>query len=363
MTGHQEIIRTTGKRPEWFAQTSPARREARDVVVRGMISRQIGYLPDMLLPKPRGSLSEWTFDLLRRPPDAQSNSGAREADDDTDAAVTLWALHELTYRGFEDTHELVEHNVLAVAVRASLEAQLETRLRARWAAEVAPPGDVVAALLSLIEEDSGPSLADYVHRRADREQVLELLRQRSVYQLKEADPMTWVVPRLPVRAKAALVELQFDEYGIGNPNKMHSRMFALGMGDAGLRPDYGAYVDDALPEVLELNNALSMFGLQRRLRGAAVGHLAAFEATSSLPARHMVQGLERLGVAPAMAAYYSEHVEADAVHEQVAVHDICGYLTQDEPELADDVLFGAFTCLDQEARFASAMLSVWGAAA
>ena len=72
---------------------------------------------------------------------------------------------------------------------------------------------------------------------------------------------------------------------------------------------------------------MSLFGLHRRLRGAALGHLAAFEATSSLPSRRMAQGL-----APARAArrrwshYYDEHVEADAVHEQLAVRTICGAL-------------------------------------
>jgi hypothetical protein len=128
----------------------------------------------------------------------------------------------------------------------------------------------------------------------------------------------------------------------------------------GLRSEYGAYVDDALPETLEMNNAASMFGLQRRLRGAAMGHLAAFEMTSSLPSRKMVQGLQRLRLDGAMAAYYDEHVEADAIHEHLAAHDICGTLAEDEPDQAAQILFGAFTCLDTEARFARAMLAAWG---
>ena len=81
----------------------------------------------------------------------------------------------------------------------------------------------------MVAADDGPSLAAYVRRGADVDQVLEMLRQRSVYQLKEADPTTWVVPRLPVRAKAALVALQFDEYGTGDPNRLHAHLFARGM--------------------------------------------------------------------------------------------------------------------------------------
>ena len=83
--------------------------------------------------------------------------------------------------------------------------------------------------------------------------------------------------------------------------------------------------------MLEQNNALSMFGLQRRLRGAALGHLAAFEATSSLPSRRLAQGLERLGFPDEMVGYYREHVEADAVHEQLALRDVCVALLRRNP--------------------------------
>ena len=41
---------------------------------------------------------------------------------------------------------------------------------------------------------------------------------------------------------------------------------------------------------------MSLFGLHRRLRGALVGHLAAFEMTSSIPNRRYGDGLRRLGV-------------------------------------------------------------------
>ncbi|MEO6606203.1 MAG: iron-containing redox enzyme family protein, partial [Aeromicrobium sp.] len=156
--------------------------------------------------------------------------------------------------------------------------------------------------------------------------------------------------------KAALMELQYDEYGCGDPNRLHSELFARGLEACGLRAEYGAYIDDVPLEVLEENNAMSLFGLNRRLRGAALGHLAAFEATSSLPSRRIAQGLARLGLSQPMIDYYDEHVEADAVHEQLAVRTICSSLLEDEPTLLPDVLFGAFTCLDLEDRFANHML-------
>ncbi len=119
----------------------------------------------------------------------------------------------------------------------------------------------------------------------------------------------------------------------------------------------------ALPVVLEQNCTLTMFGLHRRLRGAALGHFAAVEATSSLPSQKLAQAFKRLQLPAAMIAYYDEHVEADAVHEQLAARDVCEVLVAEEPHLLDDVLFGAWTCLDLEARTARALLESWGVAA
>jgi hypothetical protein len=312
------------------------------------------------MPKPRGGLSEWTFARLAATAGDDDHGPAPVADSWDDEAITLWALHELSYRGFEDADDRAEEDPAVLVVRRDLELALEERLRARWPGADPQPAEVPAALERLVADDDGPSLADHVRRRADVDQVLELLRQRSVYQLKEADPTTWVVPRLPTRAKAALMEVQFDEYGGGDPNRLHAHLFARGLESVGLRSEYGAYVDDALPQTLELNNALSMFGMRRRLRGAAMGHLAAFEMTSSLPARKIAQGLDRLGLTGAMVGYFDEHVEADAVHEQLAAHDICGTLAEDEPDQASEILFGAFTCLDLEARLAAALFDAWG---
>jgi hypothetical protein len=311
------------------------------------------------LPKPRGELSDAVVARLRDQGHAGPLHVAAESRDD--AAITLWTLHELSYRGFDDVDDDAERDPDLLAVRRDLEDRLEADLRRHWPG--VPDGrELVADLHDWISEQDGPSLARHVQTEATEEQVLDLLRFRSVYHLKEADPTTWVIPRLPVAAKAALVELQYDEYGVGDPAKLHAHLFARGMEASGLRPEYGTYVDEAPCEFLDQNNALSMFGLQRRLRGAALGHLAAFEATSSLPSRRMAQGLERLGFPPAMVGYYTEHVEADAVHEQTALRDICGSLIAEEPLLEPDVWFGAWACLELENRSAGRLLGAWGAA-
>jgi hypothetical protein len=310
-------------------------------------------------PKPRGRLSMRLHAALLEDPD----SLPAELPDDgaEDRAISLWMLHALHHRGFDDVDDRAERSPALLALRRDLEDELEARLRERWAEVTERPdsGDVGQDLFDLCEAHDGASVAQWVKADAGAEQVRELLRLKAVYHLHEADPVTWVVPSLPVRAKAALMELQYDEYGAGDPNRLHHHLFARGLEEAGLEADYGRYVDEATLEVLEQDNVVRMFGLQRRLRGAAMGHLAAFEVTSSVPSRRIAQGLGRLDLGDALVDYYREHVEADAVHDQLAARAICATLVEDEPALREDVMFGAWTCLDLEDRFARTALQGW----
>src|SRR5690606_36753143 len=122
-------------------------------------------------------------------------------------------------------------------------------------------------------------------------------------------------------------------------------IYARTLRGAGLDDTYGAYVDHVPAITLASFNLMTLFGMNRRLRGAAVGHLAAFEMTSSIPCRFYGDGLRRHGFGEDVTWYYDEHVEADAVHEQIAGRDLAGSLAEDDPRLLADILFGAQCCL------------------
>jgi len=106
-------------------------------------------------------------------------------------------------------------------------------------------------------------------------------------------------------------------------------------------------------------NLITGFGLHRRRRGALVGHLAAFEMTSAIPSRRCGNALRRLGYGPEVTHFYDEHVEADAVHENIAAWDLAGGLAAEEPGVAADILFGARALLQVEARWASHLMEAW----
>ena len=327
----------------------------------------------MHLPTPRGPLSTALFaDLTaggRLAPattalaDQAAATPVPLADDDLQ--ISLYACYELHYRGFDDVDDRWEWDPALLGLRAVLETAFETALHTAadpWVRSFPTDGDPVdRQLAAMVAADDGPSTSVHMAKHADEAQWAEFLALRSVYHLKEADPHTWVIPRIDGRAKAAVVEIQADEYGGGSAVRMHSALFARVMRTFGLDDAHGAHVDIAPAEQLATLNAMSFLGLHRRLRGAVVGHLAALEMTSTAPSRRYASGLRRLGKGEDATLFYDEHVEADAVHEQVAAVDMCGSLVADDEALRSDVLFGAAVALELESRAGARMLQEWSA--
>jgi hypothetical protein len=327
------------------------------------------------LPSPRGPVSTALLDLLQQAPrnDDAATAGLMAAVSaaldhreniatDDDLQLALFCLYELHYGGLDGVDEHWEWNPGLIGCRRRIEEVFEAALRA--AVELPPldatDSDAVAAVLfELTGKDGGPSMSRFLAKKADLGQLREFLIHKSIYQLKEADPHTFAIPRLAGRPKAALVEIQADEYGGGRPERMHSALFARTMRALELDDSYGAYVD-AVPAIsLTAVNMMSMFGLNRRLRGAIVGHLAAYEMTSSQPNRLYSRGFRRHGFDESATGYFDEHVEADAVHEQIAGRDLAGGLFEAEPALLPDIYFGATAALTVDQWLTEEILTAW----
>ncbi|HEX3040647.1 MAG TPA: iron-containing redox enzyme family protein [Solirubrobacterales bacterium] len=315
------------------------------------------------LPRPRGPLGEELFGALEGPPGGLADPGPVDSADplaDEDLQLALYVAYELHYAEIAGVDACWEWDPSLLAFTAALERPFEAAVAELVApAEAAELESVGEALQGIVAEDPGPPLSRYLEIQGTREQMLEHVVQRSAYQLKEADPHSWAIPRLGPAPKSALLEVQFDEYGGGNAERMHSVLFAKAMEGLGLDATYGRYLELWPAPTLAAVNLVTGFGLHRRRRGALVGHLAAFEMTSSIPNRRYASALRRLGYGPEVTHFYDEHVEADAVHENIAAWDLAGGLARDEPEVAADILFGARALLQIEARWATHLMDSW----
>ena len=275
-----------------------------------------------------------------------------------DLQLALYCCYELHYRGLQGVVDDWEWEPSLVAVSSELEARFIAELE-RLLPSYDDRRDAVRELWELAAPGGGISLSAWLVEHGTERHARELAVHRSGYQLKEADPHTWGIPRLSGEAKAAMVSIQTDEYGNGDASRMHASLFAETMRALSLNPDYGAYIDQLPAETLATSNLISLFGLHRRWRGALVGHLALFEMTSVGPMGRYDEWLEKIGVGEAGRRFYVVHVMADELHQDVAANSLVGGLLRSEPDLARDVLFGAQALALVERRFADHLLRSW----
>ncbi|MFK4070160.1 iron-containing redox enzyme family protein [Streptomyces sp. NPDC029674] len=311
------------------------------------------------LPSPRGDLSHGVLAALRDggpvPAPRDAEQAAPYGDD---LQLALYVLYELHYQGFAEVADEWEWDPALLALRRALERRFLNALRA----DVPPCEDAEEALSALLVEPvghDGSSVSHHLQRDGELWQLKEYAALRSLYHLKEADPHAWVIPRLHGRAKAAMVAIEYDEFGAGRADDIHARLFAELMADLGLETSYGHYVNAAPAEVLATVNLMSLFGLHRAHRGELVGHFAWVEVTSSPGSRRLSAALRRTGAGPAAQRFYDEHVEADAVHEQVVRRDVVGGLLAAEPGLEADVAFGVRATGFLEDRLGALLLDSW----
>ncbi|MFF3554231.1 iron-containing redox enzyme family protein [Streptomyces tsukubensis] len=311
------------------------------------------------LPHSRGELSRTVLEALTRPVGAELPERVTPAAADPygdDLQLALYLCYELHYRGFAAVDPRWEWDPGLLRLRAGMEQRFLSALRA----DAGPPRSAQEALADILVEPveaGGPS--QFLKEQGELWHFRDYVAHRSLYHLKEADPHAWVIPRLTGRAKAAMVAVEYDEFGGGRAERIHARLFAELMNDLGLDTTYGHYVDTAVAEMLTSVNLMSLFGLHRALRGALVGHFAAVEITSSPGSRRLAHGLERVGAGPAAVHFYAEHVEADAVHEQVVRRDVIGGLLETEPSLDEDIAFGIDATEWAETRLGDRLLAAW----
>jgi hypothetical protein len=318
------------------------------------------------LPAAYGPLSMVVRRSLTEPAprDQLTRIGASVSDSDPyglDLHLALYMCYELHYRGFAGVDPTWEWNAGLLHLRGQLERAFLAGVR-RDVGTIEPGCTAEAEMADLsIESADGTGPSYWLRDNGTWQQMREYFAHRSLYHLKEGDPHAWVIPRLSGQAKASFVAVEFDEYGAGHGARLHQQLFADLLSAAGLDATYLAYLGVVPAESLAVVNLMSLFGLHRQFRGAAIGHFASTEITSSPGSRRLVEALERMAAPSECIAFYREHVEADAVHEQVVRNDVVSDLVAREPHLDRDVVFGIRAHAAVEDRLADVIMASWKA--
>jgi hypothetical protein len=277
-----------------------------------------------------------------------------------DAQLALYVCYELHYRGFAEVDSGWEWNPALLRLRAGLEQSFLAAV-SKLVGDIGEDDTAAAEMDALsVEPVNGHGTSYYLRDEGTWDQMREYFVHYSLYHLKEGDPHAWVIPRLVGQAKASFVAIEYDEFGAGRAAHLHAQLFADLMAAAGLDWTYLGYLDWVPAEALAVVNLMSLFGLHRAYRGAAIGHFASTEITSPPGSRRMAQALERVGAPQECVFFYREHIEADAVHEQVVRTDVVGDLLAREPHLDRDVVFGIRARDVVEGRLADHLSECWG---
>jgi hypothetical protein len=310
-------------------------------------------------PAPRGPLSNWVLGhAVGKPPTPKQVSAelARADGFGDDLQLALYLCYEPHYSDVPGV-PLEEWDPAVIELRNALEVRFLDALTQRIGRP--GPADPRQAIPTLLAADDSPSVSSYMRDHGTLAEMCDYVVHRSAYQLKEADPHTFAMPRLDGRAKQLLAEIQAGEYGADAADReMHSTLFAQTMRTLGLDDRRHAYLDRLPASALMISNLISMFGLNRRWRGALVGHLAVFEMTSVEPMGRYGAALERLGAPQGARRFYDVHVLADAEHELLAL-EMAGALHDAEPQLSGHIVFGAACAIEVERQFASTLLGAW----
>lgn len=313
-----------------------------------------------LIPWSRGPLSAAVIEALQREPGSFVMPESIEVDDaliDDDFQLALYLCYDVHVRDL--TGADWEWDVGLLAFRARLEHVFESRLREEAARrhQRARP-DVAASLDQMIFASKGRSLSGYFNDRGTLDQFRELCVHRSAFHLQESDPHALAITRLSGEAKAALVELQYDQ-GSLNAQRSLSSLYAATMIALGLDASPGSYVEMLPGATLATVNLVSMFALRRRWSAALVGQLAVMEMTSAGPMERFGNALERFGIGPEGRRFYEVHRDIDARHANIARERMVTGLLSADPSLESEVLFGAAAVLLLEENFATHLLDAW----
>ncbi len=317
------------------------------------------------LPRARGPISAALFDLISYDwpldlevlPDLDSLDHHVDPLADDDLQLALHVIYELSYRGFDGVDDRWEWDPAVLELRAQLEARFEDALRHVVGATHLT--DHAREVGQVLDRFNGPSLSRHMEEQGTLDQFREFAIHRSAYQLKEADPHSWGIPRFSGPRKAALIEIQSDEYGNGRPGQAHADLFAELMASLDLDPVYGSYLDRLPGVTLATGNLITMLGTQRRLRAALLGHLAGFELTSVAPMTRYLLAAMRLGLDERVRRFYEVHVEADEHHGALAASVLVGGDTGSDGLDPAEICFGAAAMLVVEDRFARHLLHAW----
>lgn len=197
-----------------------------------------------------------------------------------------------------------------------LEGGFLEELRAEVRAEAAQAPTDVEGFIAWFEalEATGPGQDDplfpWLGAKANRDQLRWFFEQEAAGEAGFDDLVAMTQVKLPTRPKLELARNYWDEMGHGTAKGMHGPMLDALVETLSVTPT----IENTVWESLALANAMTAMATGRRYAWHSVGALGAIELTAPGRAKHVADGLKRVGLTPKEARYFTLHAVLDIKH-------------------------------------------------
>jgi hypothetical protein len=174
--------------------------------------------------------------------------------------------------------------------------------------------ELMAALDALLErEKNSPSeTANFLAKHATREQFRVVVQQFAVDGLTEAQSFLPIIARLPIQAQMPMMRVLIDEFGCGNYEQMHSRLYLELLAEMGLPQNLSAYLQGVNDESYAFVNVFFWMTLRASHPEFFLGALAYLENSIPYAFSCFAEACSRLSIAH--HHYYTEHLHIDGFH-------------------------------------------------
>lgn len=152
----------------------------------------------------------------------------------------------------------------------------------------------------------------FVAQEMSVDQFRTILREYAIDGLTEATAMFAIVPRLRGTAQAAVMRILIDEFGCGNPTRVHAELYRLLLLELGLSDRLRDYLGTVNAESLAFVNLYHYLTKRAPHVAYYVGALVYTEMVIPTSFTSFDAACQRLGIH--QRAYFTEHMHIDAYH-------------------------------------------------
>lgn len=157
--------------------------------------------------------------------------------------------------------------------------------------------------------------------------------------------------------KMEIANNYYDEMGNGNPEEVHTHLFAKALTELNVDEKY--IKDNMLLDSIISGNLSACLALSRRHYFKSVGYFGVTEYLAPRRFKHVVSAWKRNNLPEAGIVYHDLHIGIDTVHAKGWLNNIIAPLVEETPAIGKDIAIGAMIRLNSSERYLDSLNSIF----